>query len=327
MIGAFCLMIMPLSAAISDTTPISFVDHLYLDLEAELNKVAPNPDTVQELLTTIVTHQSKQMTMASEALYSAVRVAFPLVATGQGELLALQQLGFNSLYLYDVQRSTLGSGFVDYYGSLKTQYAIQNTLIHISRLFNPKAIVANWKNVVRPIVIQRGLAAPTPPAPENYNNDVITLIDAEVQTIQALNLKDPLQRAAALGILSTVQLGQHVAASLGNTGVELADAFSPLLQYHLEEKAALAQLGVVSDVLEAVEASIPAQNAIDFYSKISSIYADLANYLDTHGLEDPAAYIKYYHSRRMELIEAAEGPYEENTRADKAIIVHKEASP
>ncbi len=303
----FCVAILSLTATIHSTTPISPVDNLYLTLQQELNALFPNPSVIQSTISNIVQSQNQQISIAATALYNALITASPLVASGQGELLALQGLGYYSLYLYSAQAFTLGSGFVDYYGNLQTQYTAQNALIDLVRHLDPNAIVSNWTNVIRPTIIQKGLAAPTPPPSANYNNDVLTLIDYQVQELATLDFNDPVQKAAAVALLSTIQAAQQIATAFGNSGVNLQNAFASVLQSNLDEQAALAQIGVISNVLTSVEAAIPGQKAADFYTAIAAIYTDLINFINENGVGDPQAYIDYYNLKRPEFIVAAEG--------------------
>lgn len=290
-----------LAGSLSATTPISYVDYLYTNLDKELSKSSPNQTTVQNLFNQIYQNQTNALSVADTAL-GAVLAAQPVVIAGVGEIAALQLLGHNSLYLYNSQKATLGKGVGAYYTALKLNYTSQNILIGLFRYLNPKGVVSNWKNNVRPAIESAGLNAPTPNAPAQYNYDVLTLIDCYVQQIAGLNPNDPIQAFQIQALLTLIQAGQTLAAGFGPQGVSLVNQFAPILNANAAEQAQLAALGITSPVLQSVAAGLPSQRAINFYTNLSAIYTELNTYLTAYGFNNPQSFVDYFNSRRPDFI-------------------------
>ena len=271
----------------------SKVDSLYFDLQTALD----NSQDSAQIISDIIDEQNKAIGDADLAL-CAILQAQPLILAGKGESLALQALGYNSLYLFDNDRKTLGDGVVNYFTQLKVGYHTQNALINIG----PQAALGFWFNNLRSSLINAGLQAPTEPAGPEYNYDVITLIDYNVDLLRDLDSDNFFDLIAIQALMGVNQQSHQTAVSFTGQGIELVDNFSTIVQ------ALNIERDTVSDptVIDAILASLPDSDTANTFLAVQNVYQLLADYVDQHGLSDKDGYIDLYDQLRPLLILASQ---------------------
>ncbi len=271
----------------------SKVDSLYFELETVLN----NSQDTESIVNEIVQEQNSAIGHADVAL-NAILQAQLLILGGKSEALALELLGHHSLYMYDNDRKTLGDGAVNYFTVLKTSYQAQNALLLIS----PEQALANWFNQLRPLLRDAGLNAPTDPAGPEYNYDMLTLIDYNVELLRDLDSGKLLDKILINTLMTSNQQSQQMAVNLTGQGIQFVNNFSSVVQALNDEK------NEVDDpsVIDAVLAAVPDSDTENTFTTIQGVYQSLADYVDQNGTSDKDGYIELYDQLRPYLIQASQ---------------------